>query len=639
MNLTEDDNAPPDSHLLRALDRARPMVQRRLKTLPPLARRMVEAAAIFAQHVPATALQVNFASASQAQVESQAQPSEAQWLQACDSALAAGLLRSEVPGLACRHDLVRHAVACGLPASERTALHRHAALWLANQGELDALTIAEHWNAANEPQTALAWRHRAGRQLKARGHFDESRRMWREVVDSSLEVSLRLRSQLDLAACDLYDNLARGEAALQAVCAQLNAVADTEQRLHIEADALAARVDNRVFAGDVPAACLHAARLRSLLPQLRPAEAVNAIEVLIELAMRQPDIAAAWALLGQLRELEPQRPTLLSYEGQIHWFGGQVQAAHDVLARMLELYPDYCRGITIENDLAVMLQALGRIEEAEAMAQRSLQNWVGVAHTETLSLLVLGLISTSAGRHAQADTTLQRALVMACEQGSPGFESEALVRRARMLLQCGQIAAAQQALQRAAPLLIDSPEPMRISQLVLMQMLCASAAGAQPPAGALQRLRKVARSSEHPLVHVRLARVQNELAAMQADWPRAAAAAAEMAKQARSDGLLESLAEALLLQARAGLASTPSATAHAETRHPTALAQQAWELAKRHGFADVRWRAASWLQAHGGEFTPVDGAAQVAEALVCLQGSTLPMLFDAAAAARREPCW
>jgi len=112
-----------------------------------------------------------------------------------------------------------------------------------------------------------------------------------------------------------------------------------------------------------------------------------------------------------------------------------------------------------------------------------------------------------------------------------------------------------------------------------------------------------------------------------------------MAKQARSGGLLESLAEALLLQARAGLASTPSATAHAETRHPTALAQQAWELAKRHGFADVRWRAASWLQAHGGEFTPVDGAAQVAEALVCLQGSTLPMLFDAAAAARREPCW
>jgi len=55
---------------------------------------------------------------------------------------------------------------------------------------------------------------------------------------------------------------------------------------------------------------------------------------------------------------------------------------------------------------------------------------------------------------------------------------------------------------------------MRISQLVLMQMLCASAAGAQPPAAALQRLRKVARSSEHPLVHVRLARVQNELAAM-----------------------------------------------------------------------------------------------------------------------------
>ena len=455
----------------------------------------------------------------------------------------------------------------------------------------------------------------------------------------------RLRAQLDLAACDLFDNLAHGEAALNAVCAQLNAVAEPDQRRHIEAAALAALVENRVFAGDVPTATVRAQRLRTLLPELLPKEAVIVTEVLIELAMRQPDIPAAWALLGQLRRLEPQRATLLSYEGQIHWFGGQVQAAHEALARMLERYPDYCRGITIENDLAVMLQALGRIDEAEVMAQRSLQSWAGVAHTETLSLLVLGLVQTSAGRYAQADGALQRALELACEQSSPGFEAEALVRHARMLWQCGQVSAAQKALDRAALLLVSSPEPMRISQLVLTQVLCASAAGSAAPEGALRRLQGMAQRSEHPLVHVRLARVVNELAVVRSDWLAAAEAARDMAELARRAGLLEALAEALLLQACAGLRlakprlGTPERALTADEPVYLTQAKQACVLATKQGFADLRWRAASWLQTHATEFAEHDVAAQVAESLRGLSGSGTAGLFDAAAAARREPRW
>ncbi|OYU68360.1 MAG: hypothetical protein CFE45_43185, partial [Burkholderiales bacterium PBB5] len=102
-----------------------------------------------------------------------------------------------------------------------------------------------------------------------------------------------LRARLELAACDLFEDLARGEAALEAVQAQLPAVADAEQRRHIECRALAALVDNRVFAGDLARAGAHAARLRALLPALPAPEQVDPLEVLIELAMREPDIPGA----------------------------------------------------------------------------------------------------------------------------------------------------------------------------------------------------------------------------------------------------------------------------------------------------------------------------------------------------------
>jgi tetratricopeptide (TPR) repeat protein len=554
------------------------LVLARLHGLPEALCAAVQAAAVFVQPVPPAALNEQ---PSLAATEAQS------WAAACKRAVDAGLLCEDSGGLACRHDLVRQAVTQSLSAKRLVALHRHAALWLAEQDSPsqppDALTIAEHWRAAGEAQTALAWCHRGAEQLKARGSFDEARALWRSVADESLDAAQGLRAQLELAACDLFEDLSRGEAALEAVQARLGAVADPEQHRQIEGRLRAALVDNRVFAGDIARARVHAERLRTLLPALPVHEQVDAVEVLIELAMREPDIPGAWALLAQLRALAPQRPTLLSFEGQIHWFGGQVQAAHDALARLLARHPDYCRGITVENDLAVMLQALGRIDEAEVMARRSLQSWAGVAHTETLSLLALGLVLTSAGRHPEADAALLRALDLAREQASRGFEAEALVRRARLLLQMGQADEAQQALDIATPLLADSPEPLRVSQWALARVQAACATGRPWPGAVVARLQAVAAGSEHPLVHVRLARVAHAQALAAQDAAAAAQSAARMADTARRAGLLEALADALLLQAQA---QPDAAEAPAWTR-------EAARLAALHGYADIRRRAAS----------------------------------------------
>lgn len=593
------------------------LVLARLRGLPAAAQQAVEAAAVFVQPVPARAL--GGASGSPG-------PADEQWPQVCARAVDASLLQPMGAGLSCRHDLIRQAIVDSLSSDRKAALHRQAALWLGLDLDNDSLTIAEHWLAAGEPQTALAWRHRGAEQLKNRGRFDEARALWREVADDSLDATQSLRARLELAACDLFQDLDRGEQALSAVCVQLHAVADTVQHRQLESRALAALVDNRVFAGDIARARGHAARLRVLLPDLSSQERVHVLEVLIELAMREPDIAAAWAMLAELREAGPGRPTLLSFEGQIHWFGGQVQAAHDALARLLKRCPEYCSGITVENDLAVMLQALGRIDEAEAMARRSLHSWAGVPHTETLSLLVLGLVLTSAGRHAEADLVLLRAQALAREQGSPGFEAESLVRRARLLLQCGRLDQAREALDRAAPLLAASPEPLRVSQLVLAQVQLACGSGQTVPPEVLARLQAASQRTAHPLVQVRAARVANELAAAADDWAAAAAAADLVVDLAQRAGLQEPLAEGLLLQARAA-----SDEAMAIGRVTRAL-----ELARRHGFADVRWRAASWLTVR---LQDPDTSNEALIALQQLRGSGPEPLFDAEAAARREPVW
>lgn len=622
--LAAADGAAP----LPVQQRIEQLILRRLSTLPGPSRQAVEAAAVFVQPVPREALR-HLAGLPGA-------PATAgdPWDTSCEAAMHAGLLIEQTQGLAVRHDLIRQAVAAQIPAPRRVALHRHAALWLAEQPFADALTIAAHWRAADEAQTALAWCHRGAEQLKARGRFEQARLLWREVADDSLDAAQALRAQLELAACDLFEDLARGQAALEAVQAKLPAVAAPEQHRQIEGRVLSALIDNRVFAGDIASARQHAARLRALLPSLAQAERVEAIEVLIELAMREPDIAAAWALLAQLRALAPRRPTVLSFEGQIHWFGGQVQAAHDALAKLLQTHADYCSGVTIENDLAVMLHALGRLQEAEAMARRSLQSWAGVAHTETLSLLVLGAVLTSAGRFEAADAALLRALALAREQASPGFEAEALVRQARLLIQCGRIDQALQGLELAAPLLAASPEPLRVSQLVLAQVLAASAAGRSMVDVRLLQLAEVLRHSEHPLAHVRAARVANEQAAARGDWPAAAAAALDMAQRARRAGLLESLAEALLLQARAGQGSA------AQQGQAEAWAREAATLASEHGFADTGWRAHSWLANHAADAgLRASAAARALEALLGLKGESQPPLFDVAVAARREPRW
>jgi tetratricopeptide (TPR) repeat protein len=615
-----------------------------VRTLPRAAQAVLEAAAVLAQPAALPVL------AAVAGGDGGAEDALATCVAACEQALAAGLLVETAAGLECRHDLVRSAVQAALSAPRRQWLHRRAALALGPAAP--PLALAQHWEAAGEPQTALAWRHRGALQHKDFGRLDEARALWGRIATEATDPALALRARLAQAECDLFENLDSGRDALDAVLAQVAAIADPAVRDELEAQALAGLVDNRVFAGDQPRARQLAAQLRPLLPRLPPEERVHAIEVLIELAMREPDIDEALALLAEARRLAPNRPSLASFEGQIHWFGGQPLAARAAFERLLATHPEFCSGLTIENDLAVMCHATGDLRTAEAMARRSLASWQGVAHTETLSLLVLGSTLTGAGRLAEAAEALDQAEALARRQGSQLFASEVHARRTRLLSVCGRHEEALVQAARAAPLVRDDDNPLRLSQLLVAQVAAAAAAGQAIDPMLRTRLQAACGRSLHPLVHARLARVEADVALVAGDGAGAAAAAQRMHRIAQDAGLLELQAEALLLQVRAALVhsalvhsdgSLTDAAQRAGIEQPVTieslatiekLAREAATLADSQGYLDLAWRGWSVLA----RLTRDPALAERAQAaLARLVTGAPPGGFDATAAALREP--
>jgi tetratricopeptide (TPR) repeat protein len=390
---------------------------------------------------------------------------------------------------------------------------------------------------------------RAAQRLKQRGERDAVVATLSEVRDRALDPVIALKAEIMLAQEHLFDDLAAGRTALELALVRAGDLPHGGERRALEAGALAGLVDNAVFTGDLARACALSRALRERMQGLDKVALVEAHQVLIEAAMREGDFAAARASLQGLRDAGVARPVVLSFEAQIHWFAGAVREARGAFEALLERHPEYCHGLTIENDLAVMCHALGDLVAAEAMARRSLQSWACVAHTEALSSLVLGSTLTSMGRFDEALEALDRAHDLGQRQGSCLFASEALARRARLFWCAGQPVAAREAIVAAHDGIGEVFEPLRASGLALMNVLTAIDVDVAPDPDDLGRLQALVERSRHPIVHARHWRAQAACACAQGDPVGALGAARRQAAVARDTGLLEWLCEALSLVA------------------------------------------------------------------------------------------
>lgn len=561
--------APPDAHA--AAGRVARVLRQVIDALAPAARGLCEAAAVLGEPAPPAAL------ASLAGLA----PEGAASGDALDAALAARVLQLDERGrLACRHDLLRQTLLDRLTPLARTRLNAAAAEalearagWQPGDWEpqsaapaagwpVDPRAVAAHWLQAHQPQRAWPWQHEAAQAARLRGEFELARRWWAEVALHSTDPLLAESARLELAAAVFFDDLAESRAALGGVMQRLAVLPPGPGRDTLRGRALAALVDNRVFAGDLVSARGHARELVPLLAALPAAARLSALESLMELAMREPDEAACERWIGAMQALAPDRAATLSLHSQMHWFLGDVRAACETMSELLRRHPDFCRGLTIENDLAVNLHALGRMAEAEDFCRRSLASWAGVPHVEALSLLVLGTVLTSRGREDEAAQAFERSLVHSRAHASAAFEAEALMRHARLELQRGALARALALLQAARPLVADSTEPLRVSQWALLEALCEHAGGPAAAAERDARLAEASARSRHPLVRVRVAAVE-ALRAMAAGHMAVALARWREAETVAADaGLLEHATEARLRQLELQAAAGPLDAAH-----------------------------------------------------------------------------
>jgi len=544
------------------------LVLGRLQALPSAARAWVEAASVLAE--PAMPKLLSQVAGTQ-QLEDLG-------FGAASLAQQAGLLVWREGGrLDCTHDLVREATLAALAATQRTLYHRRAAQALADDAEhLEPQRIAGHWSSAEEPQAALHWLDEAATRAKAIGDFEQAEALWRRIAAEASDPALRLRAELGLGEARLHDDLPAGRALIQAVLAAATALPDPAQRLALEGRCLASLVDNAVFAGDMPQAGEYARRLESVVAQLAVEDRLHALEVLVEYTMRLPDLARADACVRQMELLAPDHAMTRSLRAQWHWVSGDIRAARDGFEQLLVTHAAWARGHTLENDLGVMLHALGDLGRAELMLRRSLESWRGMKHTETLSNLALGAVFTSAGRFDEAAQRLELALALARAQGSMLFTCEALTRLARLhwLQQVPQHASAR--LDEAAPLVLRVASPLPLSQYLATLCVVDQALGQAPSGAVVGRLGALAQAAPHPLVRARWARGRLARHAALRDVAQALAAAREQADTAQQAGLAEWQVEALLWIAR--LAGGDEAA--------TAL-QQARALAQAHGL--VAW--------------------------------------------------
>ena len=530
------------------------LLQRRQRLAPP-ARAVLDAAAIALDRPSLAQL---------AAVAGLARPAA---VVALESAQQQGLMHDT----ACRHDLVRDALREAMPATRAAELHRRSATHLADEGAAPE-TIAHHWRAAGDDEAAWPYVLCAAQRMRQRGEREAAAAALSELRGAAQDETLALRAEVMLAQEHLFDDLPAGRRALESTLVRAACLPEGRGRQIIEAHALSGLVDNAVFSGELARAAALAPRLRALLPGLAADVLIEAHQVLIEAAMREGDTAAAIASLDGLRRAHAPRPVVLSFEAQIHWFSGAVREARQVFEHLLEQHPDYCQGLTIENDLAVMCHALGDLERAEEMARRSLRSWAGVAHTQALSSLVLGATLVSRGRLHEAQPVLEQALELGRQQGSDLFIGEALVRMARLHWHAGDLAAARRSVAEARAHAGSAAEPLRASALALMQVLCEDEAAA----AALVQLRALCARSGHPLLHARRWRAEAAHALRTDDRRAALAAAQQMSAVAALGSLAEWHCEALWL-----IADRDRGAVAVDAR------AQAQQIALRHGLGNL----------------------------------------------------
>lgn len=163
------------------------MVQARLERLEPEARRVLRAAAVFGELFWKGGVEALLSGEDQAQISD--------WLNELSKReLVTVRADRKFPGeieFTFRHALVREAAYATLTDADRVLGHRLAAEWLQGKGELDAMTLAEHFERGHEPGRAVAFYRRAALQAVEGNDLEAALLRCQRGLDCGAEGELR----------------------------------------------------------------------------------------------------------------------------------------------------------------------------------------------------------------------------------------------------------------------------------------------------------------------------------------------------------------------------------------------------------------------------------------------------------------
>jgi tetratricopeptide (TPR) repeat protein len=441
------------------------MVQARIESMEPEARRVLRAAAVFGQTFWAGGV-THLLGGGDVAAEVSA------WLSTLDEReVVMRTASSKFPGetdLAFRHALMRDAAYAMLTEADAELGHRLAAEWLERTGERDATTLAEHFEKGRAPDRAAVWWTRAaidaldandfGRALDSAARGEASGAQGEELgrLDLVRAEALRLSGDVERALGAVESALGRLEPGSALWCD-----AAAERALVLQRSGRARELEaaaEELLALETTADTLDGfalAHVRTALALLRVGERGLATR----LATRVEAIGGTRPLFGPVTRgwLSALRAVTALLDGDRGRYLGEARAALAAFEEAGDARPALEQRVSIGS----VTMELGDYPEAERMLTEALATAerLGLTHAAAGARHNLGLVLARRGRVPEALDMQERALEVFRVQDRR-LEGGARVALALIHEIAGSLDAAEREARAALELLSEAAPPL-----------------------------------------------------------------------------------------------------------------------------------------------------------------------------------
>lgn len=381
-----------------------------------------------------------------------------------------------------RHELIRDGAYAMLGDDDRRIAHRAAGLWLEDQREREAQTVAQHFERGGEPARAALWYRFAAEQALDAG--DPASVLTLALRGLDCGAADAERAALLMLSAEAHDW--RGDTAMTEVCA-LEAMAASPEG---SSTWLRAAGEVAIAAGRA-SKVLVLVRVSDRLLRVARADDRNAFVIALghaaaELLLlgRRDDAARVLARLD-----DAARPGLSPLADGWRLRVRAIEAVSDgdaVACLALSEQSVACFEACGErrevaggrSNVGFGQISVGRIADAEATLRRALAVTVEMATVRTTTIVTqnLALAVLFAGRPDEALALAEDAERMAREQDAPRIAGAAVLYQARALLASGAAAEARRRAERAVIALADVPPTRAYGLAVVAEAALALAA-------------------------------------------------------------------------------------------------------------------------------------------------------------------